>query len=34
MKKWKLEKDPSNSQRMRGKGIDTEKDFFLLKDVI
>ena len=25
MKKWKLEKDPSDSQRMRGKGIDTEK---------
>jgi hypothetical protein len=22
MKKWKLEKDPSYSQRMRGKGID------------
>ena len=30
MKKWKLEKDPSDSQRMRGKGIDTEKDVFLL----
>lgn len=30
MKKWKLEKDPSDSQRMRGKGIDTEKYFFLL----
>jgi len=31
MKKWKLdEKDLSDSQRMRGKGIDTEKDFFLL----
>ena len=30
MKKWKLEKDPSDSQRMGGKGIDTEKYFFLL----
>jgi hypothetical protein len=30
MKKCKLEKDPSDSQRMRGKGIDTEKDLFLL----
>jgi hypothetical protein len=27
---WKLKKDPSNSQRMRGNGIDTEKYFFLL----
>ncbi|KAK1663086.1 hypothetical protein QYE76_051245 [Lolium multiflorum] len=31
---WKLEKDPSDSQRMRGKGIDTKKYFFLLYDVI
>jgi hypothetical protein len=30
MKKCKLEKDPSDSQRMRGKEIDIEKDFVLL----
>jgi hypothetical protein len=34
MKKWKLEKDPSDSQRMRDKGIDTDKYFFLLEEVI
>ena len=33
MNKLKLEKDPSDSRRMRGKGIDIEKDFlFLLED--
>jgi hypothetical protein len=30
MKKWKLEKDASDSQIMRGKGIDADNDFFLL----
>lgn len=33
MNKLKLEKDPSDSRRMRGKAIDIEKDFlFLLED--
>lgn len=29
MNKLKLEKDPSDSRRIRGKGIDIEKDFLL-----
>lgn len=33
MNKLKLEKDPSDSRRMRGKGIDIEKDFLFLLEL-